>query len=93
MIQKIEEIIDEKVRPALLAHEGDVQVLSYQDGICRIRLTGKCSGCPSASITTEELIAEEIRNALPEVKDVVLVQEVSEELQDLARRILNHEQI
>ncbi|MGI5932434.1 MAG: NifU family protein [Eubacterium sp.] len=93
MIQKIEEIIDEKVRPALLAHEGDVQVLSYQDGICRIRLTGKCSGCPSASITTEELIAEEIQNALPEVKDVVLVQEVSEELQDLARRILNHEQI
>jgi Fe-S cluster biogenesis protein NfuA len=93
VIQKIEEIIDEKVRPALLAHEGDVQVLSYQDGICRIRLTGKCSGCPSASITTEELIAEEIQNALPEVKDVVLVQEVSEELQDLARRILNHEQI
>lgn len=93
MIQKIEAVIDEKVRPALLAHEGDVQVLSYQDGICRIRLTGKCAGCPSASITTEELIAEKIRNALPEVKDVVLVQEVSEELQDLARRILNHEQI
>jgi Fe-S cluster biogenesis protein NfuA len=93
VIQKIEEIIDEKVRPALLAHEGDVQVLSYQDGICRIRLTGKCSGCPSAGITTEELIAEEIRNALPEVKDVILVQEVSEELQNLARRILNHEQI
>lgn len=93
MIQKIEAVIDEKVRPALLAHEGDVQVLSYRDGICRIRLTGKCAGCPSARITTEELIAEEIRNALPEVKDVVLVQEVSEELQDLARRILNHEQI
>ncbi|HAD18999.1 MAG: NifU family protein [Lachnospiraceae bacterium] len=93
MIQKIEAVIDEKVRPALLAHEGDVQVLSCRDGICRIRLTGKCAGCPSARITTEELIAEEIRNALPEVKDVVLVQEVSEELQDLARRILNHEQI
>ncbi len=91
MIKKIEAVIEEKVRPSLMDHEGDVKVLSYEDGICRVRLLGACSGCPSAQITTEELIAKEVMEALPEVKDVVLVQEVSPELMDFARKILRHE--
>ena len=91
MIKKIEAVIEEKVRPSLMDHEGDVKVLSYEDGICRVRLLGACSGCPSAQITTEELIAKEVMEALPEVKDVVLVQEVSPELMDFARKLLRHE--
>ena len=91
MIKKIEAVIEEKVRPSLMDPEGDVKVLSYEDGICRVRLLGACSGCPSAQITTEELIAKEVMEALPEVKDVVLVQEVSPELMDFARKILRHE--
>ena len=42
-------------------------------------------------MTTEELIAAKIKEKMPEVKDVVLVQEVNPELLDFARRILNHE--
>lgn len=91
MINKIEAVIKEKVRPALNAHGGDVEVLSFEDGICRIRLLGQCSGCPSAMATNEELIGKEVMDALPEVKDVVLVQETSPELIDLAHRILRHE--
>ena len=84
MIKRIEQVLEEKVRPALLSHEGDVQIVEYADGVLKIRLTGHCSGCPSARLTTEELIAAE-------VKEVVLVNEVSPELLDFARKLLNHD--
>lgn len=89
--EQVQEVIEERVREKLLAHEGDIEVLSVEEGIVRVRLMGKCAGCPSAWITTEELIKKEIMDALPEIKDVVLVQETSQELLDFARKILNKE--
>ncbi len=91
MINKINEILETKVRPALLLHSGDVELLSYEDGIVRVRLLGACAGCPSAALTNEEVIAAELKAALPEIKEVVLVQQTSEELLEFARKILRHE--
>lgn len=90
-LDNIQRILEEDVRPALMAHEGDVELISYESQIVKVKLHGKCSGCPSAYLTTEELIAAKIKEKMPEVKDVVLVQEVNPELLDFARRILNHE--
>ena len=90
-LDNIQRILEEDVRPALMAHEGDVELISYESQVVKVKLHGKCSGCPSADLTTEELIAPKIKEKMPEVKDVVLVQEVNPELLDFARRILNHE--
>ena len=90
-LDNIQRILEEDVRPALMAHEGDVELISYESQVVKVKLHGKCSGCPSAYLTTEELIAAKIKEKMPEVKDVVLVQEVNPELLDFARRILNHE--
>ena len=88
MINKINEVLEKKVRPALMLHSGDVQLLSYEDGVVRVRLLGACAHCPSAALTNEEVIAAELKAALPEIKDVELVQQTSEELLDFARKIL-----
>lgn len=90
-LDNIQKILEKEVRPALMAHEGDVELISYESQVVKVKLHGKCSGCPSAYLTTEELIAAKIKEKMPEVKDVVLVQEVNPELLDFARRILNHE--
>ena len=90
-LDNIQRILEEDVRPALMAHEGDVELISYESQVVKVKLHGKCSGCPSAYLTTEELIAAKIKEKMPEVKDVVLVQEVNPELLDFARLILNHE--
>ena len=90
-LDNIQRILEEDVRSALMAHEGDVELISYESQVVKVKLHGKCSGCPSAYLTTEELIAAKIKEKMPEVKDVVLVQEVNPELLDFARRILNHE--
>lgn len=90
MIEKIEKVLEEDVRPKLLAHEGNVEIKEWRNGILKVKLLGHCSGCPSAIITTEEIIAETVKEKIPEVKDVVLVQEVSEDLIDMAKQLLNH---
>lgn len=91
MLEKIEKVLEEKVRPSLLAHEGNVQLLSFEAGVVKVQLTGQCSGCPSAQITTEELIGKTLMDEIPEVKDVILVNEVSPDLLAFAKKLLNHE--
>lgn len=86
--ERIEKALDERVRPQLALHHGDVVVLSVEGGILRIRLIGQCSGCPSATLTTESLIAEEIQIAVPEVQQVILDTGVSESLLEEARALL-----
>ena len=54
MIERIDEVLEKKVRPALLSHEGDVQIVEYADGVLKIRLTGHCSGCPSARLRSRK---------------------------------------
>lgn len=88
MNEDIERVLEEYVRPKLLEHEGDVEVIEYKDNILKVRLLGKCSGCPSANLTTEELIAAEVKEHIPEIEDVILVNEVSQELVDMAKQIM-----
>ena len=88
--QEIEQVLETEVRPKLLQHQGDVQIVGWgDDRILKVRLTGKCSGCPSASLTTEEVIATAVKERIPQVKDVILVNEVSSELIELAKQLMH----
>jgi len=84
----LETVLDEYVRPQLRSHGGDIEVLSVENGVMRFKLTGRCSGCPAAGLTTEELIQSEVTARIPAIRQVVLVHETSRELLDQARDIL-----
>lgn len=90
MLEEIERVLEEKVRPELRLHSGDIEALSFEDGVFRFRFLGQCSGCPSAYLTTQQLVESALTSALPAVKRAVLVQEVSESLLDQARTLLRH---
>ena len=85
---RIEKVLDEKVRPSLLDHGGNVVVKEIDGDILGIELQGACASCPSAYITTEQLIEEEVTQEVPEISKVVLIQSVSEDLLAQARSIL-----
>lgn len=90
MITTIEKVMEEKVRPQLMHHEGNVEIREFtEEGILKIQLTGQCAGCPSARITTEEVIGKTIMEEIKEVKDVVLINEIDPELLDFAKMILS----
>jgi Fe-S cluster biogenesis protein NfuA len=67
-----EEVIKalEKVRPALQADGGDVELVDVQDGIVSVKLTGACGGCPMSQMTLKEGIEKTIREAVPGIKGV-----------------------
>ncbi len=88
MNEKINETIETYIRPLLKAHGGDMEVLSFEDGIVRFKLTGVCAGCAAADLTSEALINKELKEHVPEVKQAVLVNEISDELLEQARKIL-----
>ncbi|MBN1898785.1 MAG: NifU family protein [Spirochaetes bacterium] len=73
MKEKIEKILEE-VRPSLLAHGGNVQLVDVtDDGIVKVRLTGACAGCAASTITLAYGVEKILRQKLPEIKKVVSV--------------------
>ena len=55
MEEKIKLSLD-KIRPALQGDGGDVEFVSYNDGIVKVRLTGACGGCPMATMTLKNVV-------------------------------------
>ena len=91
MQTRIESVLDEKLRPQLLLHGGGMETVRLEGGRYVFRLTGQCAGCPSAYLTTEELIRGTLLERFPQLREVVLEQGVSEDLLAQAKRLLRHE--
>ena len=88
-LKRIEAVLDEKVRPALRSHGGEIEIDRLEDGVLYVKLLGQCAGCPSADLTNETLVEAELTAALPElVRKVAGVQTVSDELWEQAKRLL-----
>ena len=57
----------ESVRPYMESHGGDVELLSLEDGVARIRLRGSCSDCSASSVTLELAIKQALEEAAPDL--------------------------
>ncbi len=93
-MREIEAALDEKVRPYLRSHGGEIAVERFEDGALYVRLLGQCAGCPAADLTAETIVEEELVKALPGiVRKVAVTQDISEELWEQAKRLLRNHQI
>ena len=52
----ISRLMEEKIRPFIQSHGGDVQLIDFADGAVQLELSGACSGCPSADLGTKGFI-------------------------------------
>lgn len=86
---KIQKILDEKINVRLELHGGGVSLTSFEDGVAKIRFTGACASCLTQTDTFDEVVKAQIMENIPEVKDVVLDDNISDELLDFARQILS----
>lgn len=66
------EIALEKIKPALQADGGDVELVDVNsDGIVKVKLRGACLGCPMSQMTLQMGIGRTLKKEIPEVKDVI----------------------
>ncbi len=71
---KIIALID-KMRPFLVSDGGNLEFVKYEDNIVYIKLLGACKDCSMIDVTLKDGIEEMIITEIPEVKEVVAVDE------------------
>jgi Fe-S cluster biogenesis protein NfuA len=72
MREKVEAAL-KKIRPALQADGGDVELVDVKDGVVKLRLRGACAGCPMATMTLQHGIERVLKEQVPEIKEVVAI--------------------
>ena len=70
IVDKINEVLDTKIRPAVARDGGDIAFKSFNNGIVTVELKGSCSGCPSSVITLKQGVQNLLCHYIPEVKSV-----------------------
>ncbi|MFB3895981.1 MAG: NifU family protein [bacterium] len=70
MKEKVTAVI-EKIRPALQADGGDIELVEVTEGTVKVRLTGACGHCPMSQMTLRNYVEQIIKQEVPEVKEVV----------------------
>ena len=71
--QKIKDILDTEIRPAVAMDGGDVVFYGYDNGIVSLHLQGACSTCPSATLTLKLGIENRLKQEFPEIQEVIQV--------------------
>jgi Fe-S cluster biogenesis protein NfuA len=70
MKEKVEKVLNE-IRPMLIRDGGNVELVSIDDGVVKVRLQGACAGCPMSQMTLRNGIERVLKEKIPEVKAVV----------------------
>ncbi len=73
VINKINEVLDSKIRPAVARDGGDITFKSFKNGIVTVELKGSCSGCPSSVMTLKQGVQNLLCHYIPEVKSVTAI--------------------
>ncbi|MBK7869693.1 MAG: NifU family protein [Saprospiraceae bacterium] len=71
IVQKIKDLIDTYVKPAVEMDGGNIEFKSYNQGVVNVILQGSCSGCPSSTVTLKAGIEGMLKRMVPEVTEVV----------------------
>jgi len=69
--ERIVEILDDYVRPAVEGDGGAIHFKSFDSGKLTVVLKGACNGCPSSTVTLKSGIQSLFDRMLPEVKEVI----------------------
>ena len=71
-VENVERVLDE-LRPYLMADGGNVEIVEIDGPVVKVRLQGACGSCPSSTMTLKMGIERKLREAIPEVSEVVQV--------------------
>ena len=71
--ERVEEVLDEYVRPGLRYDGGDIEVLDIDTdrGLVKVHFVGACGGCPMSMMTLQMGVERSLRQHIPEIRQIV----------------------
>ena len=57
----VQEVIDKEIRPLLEHDGGSIELVDLNGNNVIVRLTGRCSSCPSAGVTLKYTVQDKLR--------------------------------
>jgi Fe-S cluster biogenesis protein NfuA len=70
LVDKIKDLLETRVRPAVASDGGDIAFQGYRDGVVYLKMRGACAGCPSSTATLRHGIQNLLKHFVPEVREV-----------------------
>ena len=88
--EQIIQILNDKVAPELELHGGSVEFVSVDEAgeTVKVKFHGACKTCPSAQMTLETIVTENLKASLPSLKKIVLVDDTHQDMLDFAKKLM-----
>jgi Fe-S cluster biogenesis protein NfuA len=69
--EAVKHFIDEKIAPGILAHGGEINIVSLEEGVLTLQLSGSCGSC-SVQAYTSESVSNFLLEEFPDLDDVIV---------------------
>lgn len=69
--QKVQQVFDAEINPYVAMHGGFVDIIDVKNNVVYLRFGGGCQGCGMASVTLKRGVERAIREAVPDVADIL----------------------
>lgn len=70
MRKKLQQLMDERLNPAIESHGGFIEIADFVNHIVYVRMQGGCQGCASSADTLKHGVERIIRQVFPLVEEV-----------------------
>ena len=68
---RVRQVLEERINPAIAAHGGFAELVAIEDDTAYLRMGGGCQGCGLAQVTLSQGIEVAVKDAVPEINEVV----------------------
>jgi Fe/S biogenesis protein NfuA len=75
VVERVQQVLDEKINPGVAAHGGRISLIDVKDKTVFVQLEGGCQGCGMADVTLKQGIEVAIKEAVPEIEEILDVTE------------------
>ena len=69
--ERVQTVLDHQVNPAIAAHGGQARLVGEENGVVYLQMGGGCQGCGMAAMTLRQGIERILREAIPEIVEIV----------------------
>ncbi len=73
IVQEIKALLNREIRPVVALDGGDITFVKFEDDVVFLKMKGACAGCPSSQATLKDGIEVRMKEAFPQIKEVVAV--------------------